>query len=295
MTEHNSQPQTTVPEVPMDEYGQQYFENYNYADRPLGRFSMYWFARRYYAALVRRFAPPGGPDRQLLEMGSGLGHLLGLLQDDFDCTGIDLEDWVVGQMRQNAPRANAIVQSADDLSRFDNAQFSAVVALHLVEHLPDPADTIRQVNRILQPGGLWLFATPNPGYALRAFKDPLTDAIGKDPTHINCQPPEQWRAWCEDSGFEVLAHCGDGLWDVPYLPVLPTMIQFGLFGIPALLQVITQGTFIPLKHGVNQIMIARKVADIAPSAADDSSNNILRNGLLAGLLAGALLGYFLKR
>ncbi len=249
--------QAPPPRVPVEEYGQQYFESYNYADRPLGRFSMYWFARRYYAALVRRFAPPG-QDRALLELGSGLGHLLGLLQDDFACTGLDLDPWTVEQTRRNAPRATALVQNADDLSPFAAGQFSAVVALHVVEHLPDPAATIGEVHRILRPGGLWLFATPNPVYRLRARKDPATDAIGKDPTHINCQPPARWRAWCEEAGFAVLRHFGDGLWDVPYLPVLPDAVQFGLFGLPALLQVLTRGTFIPLSQGVNQIVIARK-------------------------------------
>ncbi len=148
--------------------------------------------------------------------------------------------------------------SADDLSRFGDQEFGVVVALHLVEHLPDPASTIQQVNRILQPGGLFLFATPNPNYSLRRFKDVTTDAIGKDPTHINVQPPKQWRAWCEANGFKVLRHFGDGLWDVPYFPVIPKIVQFGLFGLPALGQVVTQTTFTPLTMGVNQIVIARK-------------------------------------
>ncbi len=242
--------------VPLDEYGQKYFESYNYADRPLGRFSMYWFARRYYAALVRRYAPPGSG--RLLEMGCGLGHLLGLLQDDFACVGIDIADYSIEQLKQNAPRAEGIVMSADDLSRFEEGEFSAVVALHVVEHLPDPADTIRQVYRLLKPGGLFLFATPNPGYNLRRFKDAQTDAIGKDPTHINVQPPAQWRAWCEASGFKVLRHFGDGLWDVPYFPVIPKVIQFGLLGVPALFQVVSRTTWTPLTMGVNQIVVARK-------------------------------------
>lgn len=251
-------PTPASPPVPLDEYGQKYFQSYNYADRPLGRFSMYWFARRYYAALVRRYAPPGGPERALLELGSGLGHLLGLLQDDFTCTGIDLDAWTVAQTQRNAPRARALVQSADDLSDFPDGAFHVVVALHVVEHLPDPARTIREVYRLLQPGGLWLFATPNPGYSLRRFKDPATDAIGKDPTHINCQPPAQWRAWCQAAGFRMLRHFGDGLWDAPYLPVIPRAVQFGLFGFPAFLQVITRTTLTPLSLGVNQIGIARR-------------------------------------
>lgn len=251
-------PTKDVKEVPVYEYGQHYFESYNYADRPLGRFSMYWFARRYYAALVKRYAPPGGG--KLLEMGCGLGHLLGLLEDDFSCVGIDIAAYSIDQLHVNAPKAEGFVMDADDLSRFGDGEFSVVVALHLVEHLADPEGTIQQVNRILRPGGLFLFATPNPGYSLRRFKDPATDAIGKDPTHINVQPPAQWRAWCEANGFKMLHHFGDGLWDVPYFPIVPKSIQFAVLGIPSLIQVMTRTTLIPLTLGVNQVGIARKVS-----------------------------------
>lgn len=245
------------PEVPLEEYGERYFKRYNYADRPLNKFSMYWFARRYYAALIRRYAPKGGG--RLLELGCGLGHLLGLLQDEYQCVGIDLAEYSIEQTRINAPKAESYVLSADDLSRFKDKEFSVVVALHLVEHLPDPQGTIQQVNRLLKPGGLFLYATPNPVYSLRRYKDPKNDAIGKDPTHINVQPPETWRQWTEASGFRVVQHFGDGLWDVPYLKAIPKGIQFGIFGLPALVQVVTQTAFNPLSMGVNQVCIARKV------------------------------------
>jgi len=247
---------TDHPQTPAEHYTREYFEKWNYADRPLGKYSMYWFARRYYAALVRRYAPRDGG--KLLEMGCGLGHLLGLLQDDFHCIGIDLIDYSVEQTKLNAPKAEAYQMSADDLSQFESGTFSAVVALHLVEHLPNPEHAIHEVYRLLKPGGLWLFATPHPDYSLRRFKDRDNDAIGKDKTHINVHPPVQWRAWCEASGFKMVKHFGDGLWDVPYLPLLPKVIQFGMFGLPALAQVVTRTTFTPLTLGVNQIGIARK-------------------------------------
>jgi SAM-dependent methyltransferase len=247
----------TTPSAPRQHYTADYFKKWNYADRPLGKFSMYWFARRYYANLVREFAPRGG---KLLELGSGLGDLLSLLQDDFDSVGIDLIDSAVERTQEIAPRAQAYVQSADDLSRFERGAFSAVVALHLVEHLERPDDVIRQVSDLLMPGGIFLFATPHPDYALRRFKDRATDAIGKDETHINVQPPEQWRAWCEAQNLKMLRHFGDGLWDVPYLPLIPKALQFAMFGAPAFAQVLTRGTFTPLALGVNQIGIARKRA-----------------------------------
>jgi len=251
---------TQKPDVPTQHYTREYFEKWNYADRGLGKYSMYWFARRYYAALVQRYAPPAGAEpRRLLEMGCGLGHLLGLLQDDFQCVGVDLIDYSIEQTRINAPKAEALQMSADDLSRFDDQSFSAVVALHLVEHLPDPQKTIADVSRILRPGGLWLFATPHPDHALRRFKDRENDAIGKDKTHINVHPPRQWQLWCEANGLKMVRHFGDGLWDVPYLPLLPKGIQFGLFGLPALAQVVTRTTFTPLSLGVNQIGVAIKL------------------------------------
>lgn len=251
--------ESSPPRVPFEEYGEHYFKSYNYADRPLSRFSMYWFARRYYAALARRYAPPGGG--KLLEMGCGLGHLIGLLQDDFQCVGFDLAAYAVEQTRLNAPHAEAFVHSADDLSAFEDGEFSVVIALHLVEHLADPQAAIRDVFRILRPGGLFLYATPNPAYSLRRFKDAANDAIGKDPTHINVQLPARWRAWTEAAGFRILRHFGDGLWDVPYLTGVPAGLQFAVFGLPALLQVVTQTTFTPLAWGVNQIIIARKLAE----------------------------------
>ncbi len=248
----------TQPQAPVEHYTEEYFQKWNYADRPLGKFSMYWFARRYYAALVRRYAPAGGSERKLLEMGCGLGDLLGLLQDDFTTIGVDLIPYSIEQTKKNAPKAEAYVGDATDFSRYAPGELSVVVALHLVEHLPDPQQTIREIYERLQPGGLFLFATPHPEYSLRRFKDRDNDAIGKDKTHINCHVPATWKHWCEAAGFTVLKQFGDGLWDVPYLPLIPRSLQFAFFGFPAFAQVMTRTTFMPLTLGVNQVNIVRK-------------------------------------
>lgn len=248
----------TQPNVPVEHYTEDYFKKWNYADRPLGKFSMYWFARRYYAALVRRYAPQGGTERKLLEMGCGLGDLLGLLQDDFSCIGVDLIPYSIEQTKINAPRVEAYVGDATDFSRYADGELSVVVALHLVEHLPNPQETIQTIYQKLGKGGLLLFATPHPDYALRRFKDRENDAIGKDKTHINCHVPSVWKNWSEAAGFEVLKQFGDGLWDVPYVPLLPKNLQFAFFGLPSLVQVLSQTSFMPLALGVNQINIVRK-------------------------------------
>jgi SAM-dependent methyltransferase len=251
---------TATAEAPLDEYGERYFKSYNYADRSLGRFSMYWFARRYYARLVRRFAPKEPVTGRLLELGCGLGHLLGLLADHFRVVGVDIAHYAAEETRRNAPGCVSLVASADRLDAFTDRSFDAVVALHLVEHLVDPQQCLVHIHRILADGGLLLMATPNPVYALRPLKhiEQTPDAISKDPTHINVQPPQVWHRWTEESGLRVLRQFGDGLWDVPYLPLVPSSIQFALFGLPSLLQVLSGLALIPTSMGVNQIIIARK-------------------------------------
>src|SRR5215208_3641950 len=141
-----------MPQAPVEHYTDDYFDKWAYADRPLGKFSMYWFARRYFAALIRRYAPAGDTTRKLFEMGCGLGDLLGLLQDDFTCIGVDLIPRAIEKTREKAPRAEAYLGDATDFSRFTDGELSVVVALHVVEHLPAPQHTIRDIYGKLQPG-----------------------------------------------------------------------------------------------------------------------------------------------
>lgn len=245
-------------EPPLEEYGEKYFQAYNYADRPLGRLSMYAFARKFYASLVRKHDLAGGG--RLLEMGSGLGHLLSLLQDEYETFGFDIAHYAANTTKRNSPDSEVLTASAEELSIFTSEAFSVVIALHLVEHLSAPASTLKDIYRILKPGGLMIFATPNPSYRMRKYKRPkhLPDAIDKDPTHINVQTPETWIRWAEEAKFEIVRTGGDGLWDVPYLPILPRPLQFALFGFPSLVQVLAKRVMIPIEDGVNLIVIARK-------------------------------------
>jgi 2-polyprenyl-3-methyl-5-hydroxy-6-metoxy-1,4-benzoquinol methylase len=54
---------------------------------------------------------------------------------------------------------------AGDLAsaNFPKAHFDAVILWHVLEHVPSPAATIREVERILRPGGIFLVGVPNFG------------------------------------------------------------------------------------------------------------------------------------
>jgi SAM-dependent methyltransferase len=41
-----------------------------------------------------------------------------------------------------------------------DGHFDAVIMLHVIEHMPDPAESIREIRRLLKPGGVLAVETP---------------------------------------------------------------------------------------------------------------------------------------
>lgn len=82
--------------------------------------------------------------------------------------------------------------------------------------------------------------------------------IGEDPTHINLKPPREWLRICRENGSVIERQFADGWWGVPYVPLLPRSLQLAMFGLPAALQVLTRGSFLPVGWGVSLLVMARK-------------------------------------
>jgi SAM-dependent methyltransferase len=52
---------------------------------------------------------------------------------------------------------------------FPDARFDACVSNYVVEHVPDPAAHLREVHRVLKPGGLYVLRTPNRFHYVALF------------------------------------------------------------------------------------------------------------------------------
>ena len=178
------------PDPNQQPFNQDYFSSGPYAEVNFARYSQYWWSNRYYAWLARRYGPPRG---RVLELGCGMGHLLGWLTDRYQVFGSDINPWALSQAKRNVPDGQFVLLSADDICVFPQAVFDVVIAKHVVEHLSQPEQAIAEMSRVLKPGGLLILATPNLSSPMRKRKK---DAwIGyKDPTHISLKPPEEWLA-----------------------------------------------------------------------------------------------------
>lgn len=218
------------------------------------RFSQYWWSNRFYAMLARRYGPRQG---SVLEVGCGLGHLLGWLGDHYRVFGTDINGWALSQARRNVPQGHFALLSAEDLGAFPGESFQIVIAKHVVEHLQDPEKAIAEMSRVLAPGGLLLLATPNLDSLTRFVKKERW--IGyQDPTHISLKTPAEWLGYLRAHGLRPRTVFSDGFWDAPYLPLLPARLQKILFGWPGGLQAIFGWSIIPLRMGESLIALAEK-------------------------------------
>ncbi len=236
--------------MPFDE---NYFSSYTYANITFAKYSMYWWSNRFYAMLARRYGRRGS---RFLEVGSGMGHLTGQLEDTFETFGCDINHWAVKKSREVVNKSQLQTASAQELP-FRDDSFNVVIIKHIVEHLPDPQKAIDEIGRVTEPDGTLILATPNLDSLLKPWKGDKW--IGyQDPTHISLKRPAEWLSYIEGAGFTIEHVFADGFWDVPYIRFVPAMIQKLFFGSLGGFQAITGFVFLPHRWGESIIVIARR-------------------------------------
>lgn len=95
-------------------------------------FGKYYWARRFYAKLIKRVTPKDG---KILEVGCGFGDLLSFLEEDYQTVGTDVSRDAINQARKKLRKTKLEVLSAEQLRKFGRNSFDSVIASHILEHL----------------------------------------------------------------------------------------------------------------------------------------------------------------
>lgn len=135
----------------------------NYNDSHDGK-----FCADMYAPLIQAIYKAGVG--KLLDLGCGNGNLLvQLVKDGFALTGVDLSEAMIEQAKQRLnDYAELIVADAGHLP-FQAGTFDILVCNASFHHYPDSKDALKEMRRVLRPGGELLIGEcymPQPFRAL---------------------------------------------------------------------------------------------------------------------------------
>lgn len=135
---------------------------------------------------------------RLLEVGCGSGAMLKSMRDlGWQVEGVDFDPAAVEQARKKGLTVHlgALIEQ-----RLPGSTFDAIVASHLIEHVPDPIETLRECHRLLKPGGLLVLVTPNArSWGHRLYR---ADWRGLEPPrHLHIFTRSSLVAACAQAGF----------------------------------------------------------------------------------------------
>ncbi len=140
----------------------------------------------------------GGEAMPVLDIGCGRGEWLELLRArQLQAYGIDLNRVVLGICRERGlPVTEA--DAFEYLRGLPEKSLGAVTAFHVIEHLtlPQLLELMDSSWRVLKPGGMAIFETPNPNNMFVSSR-----YFYIDPTHRHPIPPLLGRFLAEARGF----------------------------------------------------------------------------------------------
>ena len=97
---------------------------------------------------------------RILDIGCGSGRALSLLKErGWDTYGVELNAQAV-DIARNKLNLKVELGSINDIEFQDNF-FDVLTMSHTLEHMPNPKETLRKVNKVLKPGGTLITIIPN--------------------------------------------------------------------------------------------------------------------------------------
>jgi len=130
-------------------------------------------------------AEAGTRDRPVLDLGCGRGEWLEVLKEEgLVATGVDLNNAMV-----NICKDRELEVYRDDifnyLHKMEGNSLGAVTAFHVIEHLTfnNLIKLLDETYRVLKPGGIFIFETPNPQNLLVGSCNFYIDPTHKNPIH----------------------------------------------------------------------------------------------------------------
>ena len=141
--------------------------------------------------LVKMFSKYGSTalkDSSVVDIGCGYGWLLDYFDTAKRVCGSDISEHAIEVARKRSPSREFKVADIQAGVAFDN-KFDLVLAINVIEHLPNPAAGIKAICDALKPGGITLVHLPTINNAFNKWE--YKYLYDSDPTHQKVQKLEK--------------------------------------------------------------------------------------------------------
>jgi SAM-dependent methyltransferase len=180
----------------------------------------YWFAPpvALWRAVELRVAAERRYERPLLDLGCGDGLIGQALFGTPRQVDVGLDPWLDQLRRAADSMVYCHINQADGHAMpYADQRFATVFSNSVLEHIPDVAPVLREVRRVLKPGGRFVFTVPSDafrsmldGYARRmaagdaAGAEAYAAVVDERLEHHHYHPPQTWLELLADSGMTLL-------------------------------------------------------------------------------------------
>lgn len=140
-------------------------------DQQAGRYDTAGFgdhARKLHPILLRQLAQI--PHDRVLDVGCGTGALLDQILSRWPgktCAGVDLSPSMAAEARKKLGDRAQILQGDAEALPFPNGRFQTVLCCDSFHHYPHPETALKEIRRVLEPGGVLLLADTTAPFGAR--------------------------------------------------------------------------------------------------------------------------------
>jgi 2-polyprenyl-3-methyl-5-hydroxy-6-metoxy-1,4-benzoquinol methylase len=156
--------------------------------------------------VAERLLPPALGGQRVLELGGGISEMARrLIERGAIVSMIDLNPHNVERALQLGIDARQGDLNAG-LPQFDSGTFDGVVMLEIIEHVVAAEQLLREVNRVLGPGGFVILSTPNFAFVLNRLRVLFGGLSGDEGYHFRFFTPAVLTRRLRDAGFAIEKH-----------------------------------------------------------------------------------------
>ena len=153
----------------------------------------------------------------VLDIGCGDGHFASIAYETLPIdVGIDVMARDLPEAAQRRDVYREVMFASGTQLPFASESFNTVISNCVIEHIPDNAAVLREISRVLRPGGVFATTLPSEHYpeyllgatafrkvGLRGASKAYGDFFNRISYHYHVYTPQEWRRRLEAVGLQV--------------------------------------------------------------------------------------------